>query len=208
MNGVRRCLPVLLLAAAPAASSASPAQPIVTISSGGCSLTVEADEQDHALRLRVAPYGCRASRESVEEVLRAAFSRTDPPRLEGPYTSLFLGRLVEYPWLAAHLVSTAAADRRWDARAGKAVGVGTYAYVAAVLSAPEATVPFEPALRAGGYRIRAATVEKVLIMDLRRASEYDGPRPPGKLPFDAMVWLRLERRSPRRRPDGGGRPRR
>lgn len=193
MHARRPLLPVLILVVAPAGAAASPERRVAAIEAGGCELSLGADEPGRTLRLRVTPYGCRVSRASVEQLLDLAFARVDPPRLDGPYTSLFIGRLVDFPWLAAHLVSTAAGDRRWDARSGRAVGVGTYAFVASVLSAPEATAPFEAAMRRRGYRIRSATVEKVLVLDLRSAREYAGPRPPGKLPFDAMVWFVLER---------------
>lgn len=194
MTWLRRCLPLLLLAVPPATAAASPERVIASSEANGCTLSVA--DQDRTLRLRLAPHGCRASREAVQRLLEAAFARAEPPRPEGPYTSLFIGRLVEYPWAAEHLASTAAADRRWDRRAGKAVGTGTYAFVAAVLSEPAVTAPFEAALRGSGYRIRSATVEKVLILELRKAPEYEGARPPGKLPFDAMVWFNLEKRAP------------
>lgn len=196
MNALRRALRVAVLVVLPATAGGYQERLVLAADAGGgCSLRLEADDEAGGLRLRVAPEGrrCRVARETVRQLLAAAFSRSGPPRLEGTYRTLHLGRLVSFPWLAAQVVNGAATDGGWDRRRGRPVAAGINGYVAALLSRREVTAPLEGPLAAAGYRIVAATVEKVLVAELRDAGEYEGPRPPGKLPFDAMVWFRLER---------------
>ena len=49
-------------------------------------------------------------------------------------------------------------------------------------------------LETSGYRIKAVILEKVLIGGFRDVPLYKGKMLPGKIPFDAQVWLRLEKR--------------
>ena len=194
--GVARCLALgLLLSLAPASAGAYQERLILAAKAGACTLRLEADEEARVLRLRVLPEegGCRLSGEEVQAFLRQAFSRTDPPRPEGPYAALFLGRLVDLPWLSEWLASAAAADGRWDRKAGRPVGMGVEAFVAALLSERRFAEQLEPALRDAGYRIRGATVEKVLVGDARQVGPNGARIRPGRVPYDAMVWLRLER---------------
>ena len=200
MNGAAaraaRCLALgLLLSLAPASAGAYQERLILAVKAGACTLRLEADDDARALRLRVLPEdgGCRVSREEVQALLRRAFSKTDPPRLEGAYATLFLGRLADFPWLSEWLASAAAGDGRWDRQEGRAVGMGNEACVAALLSEPRFTEQLEPALRDAGYRIRGATVEKVLVRDAPEPGAQGARSRPGRVPYDAMVWLRLER---------------
>ncbi len=110
---------------------------IVSMPVGECTLTVEANERWHTLRLRVRPEtgGCRIEKEPMLSVLKSAFSKTDPPRMEGPYTSLSIGRPIDYAWLSRYLADAAAGDAGWVA--------------------------------VGGYRVISVTVEKVLVDRVR-----------------------------------------
>jgi hypothetical protein len=169
---------------------------ILSIEGGQCSLRVEADDEARALRLRVYPGhpACYANKDLVQKVLRAAFSTTDPPRLEGIYKSLFLGRLIDYPWLCQHLALSAYKDPRWDRKKGKPESMDLHKYVSTVLSSREVISPFEDAFGNGGYKVTAVTLEKVLVGHFSDVPLYRGKMLPGKVPYDAMVWLRLEKR--------------
>jgi len=163
---------------------------------GNCSLRMEADDEVRVLRLRVHPEypKCYATKDSVQKILRAVFSTTDSPKLEGVYTSLFLGRLIDYPWLCEYLAVSAYNDPKWDRKKGKPVSMDLYKYVSAILSNRELISQFEDAFGDSGYCIRAVTLEKVLIGRLSDVPLYQGKVLPGKVPFDAMVWFRLEKR--------------
>lgn len=171
------------------------AQVIFSIDAGKCSLTVESDHQSHTLRLRVHPEynDCHISKDAMLSVLKAAFSKTEPPKPEGNYSSLYIGRLIDYPWLSQYLATAAYRDTRWNKKRGKPIALDINKYVANILSRKEITVQIEEALAAGGYRVTSTTVEKVLTGDFRSVPLYEGKMPPGKVPYDAQVWFRLEK---------------
>lgn len=191
-------VPLLALLVVPGAAVAYRSRLVHAVEAGGCTLRLEADDDSRTLRVRVSPEGssCAVSREAVQRLLKEAFSRTEPPRLEGAYTSLYLGRLIDYPWLAAHLAAAAAGDARWDARKGRPVAMDVNAYVAMLLSREEVTGQLEAPIRESGYGIASASVEKVLVGAFPDDGRPAGKRPPGKVPFDAMVWFRLVKQQP------------
>lgn len=129
----------------------------------------------------------------MESVLSAAFSRADPPRLERTYSSLFVGRLVDYPWLSEYLATTAYRDQGWDSQKGKPVAMDINKYVSQLLLRKELLVKIETAFAQGGYRVLGVTVEKVLVGRVREIPLYQGEMHPGRVPYDAQVWFRLEK---------------
>jgi hypothetical protein len=169
---------------------------ILSMHTGKCSLDVEADDEARILRLRVIPEyaDCHITEDAMQMILRTVFSKTDQPKLEGNYTSLFLGRLIYYPWLSEYLAVSTYKDPRWDKNKGKPVFMDINKYVSAILSSKEVTTQFEEVFGDSGYRIRAVSVEKVLVGRFRDVPLYQGRMSPGKVPFDAMVWLRLEKK--------------
>lgn len=191
---------VALSLALPAVCTAYQQRLVLSVEEGDCSIRVEADDQARMLRLRVHPEypRCHATRESVQRTLRAVFSEADPPKLQGVYASLYLGRLIDYPWLCEYLALTAYSDPRWDRKRGKPVSMGLNKYVSAVLSGREVLSQLEEAFGNSGYSVRAVSVEKVLVGRLGDVPLYRGKELPGKVPFDAMVWFRLERKQPGR----------
>lgn len=195
MAARRLALGLLLCVAPPSPGLAYQERLILSAPSGRCTLRLEADDEARALRLRVHPEdaSCRVSREAVQAFLQQAFARTDPPRLEGTYASLYIGRLVDFPWLSSHLASAAARDGRWDRKKGKPAGMGINAYVASLLSQREVTAQLESAIRDAGYRISTVIVEKVLVGELRDVGPPEEGTQSGRVPYDAMVWFRLER---------------
>ena len=168
---------------------------IVAMAEGDCVLRIEADDEARTLRLRVQSdgSGCRCSKEAMQAIVRAALTKTEPPRLEGTYTALFLGRLVSYPWLMQTLAATAATDPQWHRKRARPVSQELHAYVRRFLMRNEIIQPFNEALQAGGYRVASVTVEKVGVARQPEVPGYTGPAFSGKVPFDAMVWLYLER---------------
>lgn len=190
------CLAVLIFVLIlPASSHAYQERLIVAKAEGNCTLRIEADDQERTLRLRVQPEGsgCQCSKQAMQAIIQAALTKTEPPRLEGTYTTLFLGRLVSYPWLMHALVATAATDPRWHRKRARPVSLELHAYVQRVLIRPEILAPLNEVLQSGGYRVGAVTVEKVGVARRDEVPGYTGPVFSGRVPYDAMVWLRLER---------------
>ena len=169
---------------------------IVSWDVGECALRVESNEAWHTLRLR-AHYpkqrDCRIDQDSVVAVLSVAFSKTESPKLEGSYSSLFLGRLIDYPWLCQYLATTAYRDRAWDSKKGNPRVMGVNKYVAQLLFRKEVVTPIDTALSKGGYRVAGVTVEKVLVGGFHEVPFYQGTMHPGRVPYDAQVWFRLEK---------------
>jgi len=169
---------------------------IVSSRAGECSLTVESNEKWHTLRLRAhhPKYtGCHIDQDSMLSVLSLAFSKTEPPKLEGSYLSLSIGRLIDYPWLCQYLATTAHRDRGWDSKKGKPVAMDINKYASQLLLRKELMTPIETVLGKSGYRVVGVTVEKVLVGGFREVPFYPGEMHPGRVPYDAQVWFRLEK---------------
>jgi hypothetical protein len=186
-------LALVLFLVAPGASYQK--QVIFSMEAGGCSLTVESDDESNTLRLRVHPEreDCHIKKESMLSALKAIFSKIDMSKLEGTYSSLYIGRLIDYPWLSQYLAVTACKDPAWDKKRGKPVALGINKYVSNIPSRKEITAEIEEAFATSGYRVISTTVEKVLVGGFGDVPLWQGKMAPGKLPYDAMVWFRLEK---------------
>jgi hypothetical protein len=169
---------------------------IVSSKVGECNLTVESNENQHTLRLRAhhPKYkGCHIDKNSMVSVLTAAFLKNDSPKLEGSYSSLSIGRLIDYPWLSQYLATTATRDRGWDSKKGKPAAMDINKYVSQLLFRKEWMAEIETAFEKGGYRVVGVSVEKVLVGGFREVPFYQGEMHPGRVPYDAQVWFRLEK---------------
>lgn len=187
---------VMLLFALPVAGGAYQERLLLSLGDEKCSLRVEADDEAQILRLRVhpGPPRCYATKEKMQTILKSVFSRTVPSKPAEPYTSLFLGRLNDYPWLCEYVATAAYQDPRWDRRRGKPVSMDLYKYVRTILSNREVTGQFEEALEDSGYKIVSVTLEKVCVGRFSDVPLYKGKMLPGKVPVDAVVWFRLGRK--------------
>jgi len=154
-----------------------------------CTVGFERIEESRlVLRLRPAcPIGFASTHAAVRGILAQAG--------DAAVLTLALGRIERYAWLSALLARQASSSRRWDPAAGRPLEqrgrrVHENAYVAAALRGmPEFTALFDR------WRIAGVAVEKVLV---RRAAELPLPAgapvaPHAKLPYDAIVWVTLER---------------
>lgn len=179
------------------ASTAAVGEAVVaSIPAGECTLSLEVAENWPTLRLRAGHPNHRAcfiEKAAAIQVLTQAFSNPHSILIAREFTSLALGRLIDYPWLVQFLARRAAQDPQWDAAAGKPRRVHVNRYVADVLSSPEIVREIEAPLRRPGYRITGVSVEKVLVGGFENVPQREGPERRGKIPFDAQVWFRLER---------------
>ena len=196
VSGSALFLTLLLFLSFPSFAAAHQARLILTVEAGQCTLRVEADDEARSLRLRILPEAsdCYFTKNEMQSLLTRAFSKTAAPKLEGIYSSLFIGRLIDFPWLCDYLASAAYGDRMWDKSKGKPVSMNINKYVAALLSRRDVTIQLEEPIQASGYSIVDASVEKVLVGSFRDVPQYSGRMVQGKVPFDAMVWFRLEKR--------------
>ncbi len=193
LPGIR--LLILILSVLPGTAVAE-VQVVFTEPAGECTLSLEADDTERTLRLRVHPESsaCHIPKETMLAALKGASSATNPSPLSGrTYTSLSIGRLVAYPWISQHLATTAYRDPAWDAKRGRPRHTGENTYVAKLLAEDVITGPLNETLAPRGLRIHSVTVEKVLVGGFRDVPLYQGKDAPGKVPYDAQVWLRLQR---------------
>ncbi|MFO7707486.1 MAG: hypothetical protein R6V84_04870 [Desulfobacterales bacterium] len=184
---------LLLLASLPCLGSESV---ILSVPAGECTLSLGAVDNWPSLRLRAAHPGhrpCFIGKADAVSLLERAFGDAHPALNGRVFTSLAMGRLIDYPWLAQFLALRAARDPGWDVGAGKPAQVDINRYVAELLFSPEVVRELEAPLRAKGYRITGVTVEKVLVGGFENVPQIEGPHRTGKIPFDAQVWFRLER---------------
>nr|WP_320192972.1 hypothetical protein [uncultured Desulfobacter sp.] len=163
---------------------------------GECELTVEASDRWHSLRLRAfhpRATRCDIGRESILPILDEAFSKLRSPQLERSYESLFIGRLVDYPWMCQYLANTALTDGGWDSRKGKPVAMDINKYVSSLLFRKELLSEIMAGLAKNGYSVTGISVEKVLVGGFHDVPLYQGKMFRGRVPFDAQVWLRLKK---------------
>lgn len=133
---------------------------------------------------------CTITREKFNELIVSAF--TDPESNNTEFKSLFIGRLVEYPWLSQFLADHALQHHDWDSEEGKFAGENINAFIAGILSAPELLEQIQQPFNASGYIVTGASVEKVLI---GRANEIEWLEinEPVMVPYDVMVHFILEK---------------
>lgn len=160
-----------------------------------CRVDLEVDREDGVLRLRPR---CPLTGEEVESALGQTLSRLgwlgDSPR---HYRSLFLGRLVDYPWLSEGLARWAARSAEWDVRRGVCRGERNgNAFAERALRDAGVLEPLARALAGEGLRVTGVSAEKVLIVPVDQLPFGERLRTEGvagdaRLPYDAMVHLVL-----------------
>ena len=152
------------------------------LAQAACGVSVQ-PQAEGILRLRA---GCPVGHAAMHEGVRAALGRAG----EAKAVRLDLGRIADYAWLSRALARQASSSRHWDTVEGRARGGSDADYVALVLRGmPEFTMLFDD------WRIAGLSVEKVL---LKPAAELPLPQgapiaPQSRLPFDAIVWVTLQR---------------
>jgi len=169
---------------------------ILSEQAGECRLTVEADDHWRTLRLRALHpqyKNCHIDRDSMLQILGRALSDDAVARPEGAYSSLFIGRIIDYPWLSQYLATAAWRDRGWNSKRGRPRSAEINTYVAALLSRRELLAQLTPAFCDSGYEIVGVNVEKVLVGTFRDVPDHSGAVQAGRVPFDAMLWFRLAR---------------
>jgi hypothetical protein len=168
-----------------------------TTPAGGCQLVLEEyDGASFHLRRRPGAPGataaCTLTRQEfargLASLLNDAFAARRTP---GGAASLFLGTIAEIPGLSEELVRAAKASPQWDVRQGKARSGSPNGFVAQVLAGQTTLPGLFPR-----FTLAGVSVEKVLVPTGRMIRERragDGV-PDARVPFDAMLWVRLRPR--------------
>lgn len=172
------------------ASVSADAETLYQLDDAGCQASLETDASGANLRVR-ADQDCPVSAGRLQELLEQGLSLAAPPQGKQAYSSIFLGRLVHYPWLVNALLQAAAASPQWDSVQGAAKDGQDNRAVAQLLSQTEALLGVRASLRRAGYELTGVSVEKVLVGGHTDFPYHLAQNTPGRLPFDAQVWLLL-----------------
>ena len=154
---------------------------------------------DGAMRLRLAaPTDLETSTLALTELLAQAFPDGAMP---AGRTSIDLGRIVEHPWLSQQLAEAALRSSRWNAARGAPISGNDNLAVMQLIDDDKLLAAWVPIIGRYGVRIRNTSVEKVLVGRVGETEELaplaKNPSALGKkLPFDAILWLHLERIRP------------
>jgi len=163
----------------------------------GCKPVVSADRDWHVIIVRPhedAFLSCTLTQAQLRDLV-TAFLKTPENRQE-EFTSLFLGRLVDHPWLSRYLATHALTDARWDKVKGRPGSGYNNGLVRDILSAPEVLNQIQESFAGSGYTVVGASVEKVLVT---RANEISWLRidEPVLVPYDALTHFILKKMVPR-----------
>ncbi|MBI5018594.1 MAG: hypothetical protein HZB55_24325 [Deltaproteobacteria bacterium] len=191
------CLAVVVsaLLLTPARTPAGAPELVASWDASRCRVDLEVDREDGVLRLRSR---CPLSEEEAPKALSETLPRLrdfgDSP---GRYRSLFLGRLVDYPWLSEGLARWAARSSGWDNRKGLSRGErNSNAFVERALRDAGILRSLADALAREGLRVTGVSAEKVLIAPVAQLPfggrlRTEGVAGSARVPYDAMVHLVL-----------------
>ena len=164
---------------------------------GACNLHHEIAENGTQLRVRAD--GCALALPDTAEAISALLTEVwGGQRMPVDRVSLELGRIADFPWLSKALAEAAMKSPVWDPKRGRGRRSGDNAAVASLVDTRRLLAPLAPVFARFGATARAGSVEKVLVGKVGETAELaplvGQPLADGmKLPFDAILWLRLEK---------------
>ncbi|WP_456439922.1 hypothetical protein [Caldithrix abyssi] len=162
-------------------------------------LKIEANLKWHTLRVRsetsILGENCAITEADLLKLIEKLVTEKDSLLNEQTFSSLYLGRLVEYPWLATFLMRRAAESPEWQAEPGrlKIDSVNINGWVATILFTHPIRDKIDRLFRKCGYQVTGISVEKVLVNDVSKVELETVKYLTGKLPFDAQTWLILKK---------------
>jgi hypothetical protein len=165
-----------------------------------CKPTHEIREGGAELRLRAD--GCALSLAETGAALDALFDEAFAGgRMPMNRATLMLGRIVDYPWLSKALADAATKSPVWDGKKGRGRRGSNESAVKVIVDTRRLLQPLGPVFARHGAKARASSVEKVLVGkvgDTEELAPLAGQKlaEGKKLPFDAVLWLRLEKITP------------
>jgi hypothetical protein len=183
-----RSAALLLALAVAAAASAARAE---------CKPTHEIRENGTELRLRAD--GCALSVAETGAALDALLSEAfGGARMSEARATLELGRIVSYPWLSKALADAAIKSPVWDPKRGRGRRDSNESAIKVIVDTRRLLAPLAPVFARHGAKARASSVEKVLVGevgDTEALAPLAGQKlaEGKKLPYDAILWLRLEK---------------
>jgi hypothetical protein len=178
---------------------ASAAETSFRVESPAGPIALEVRDDGASLRLRLPrPVDLESSTRALDELFTQAFERR---ALSDGRISIDVGRIIEHPWLSQRLAEAALRSPLWDAGHGMSRTGSDNLAVAQIIDEQRLVDAWASVFARHGIRVRNASVEKVLIGSVGETAELAPltslPDAAGKrLPFDAILWLHLERTKP------------
>jgi hypothetical protein len=182
-----RNLPLLILLLLP------PAVPGNEDGSKTCKPVIEMNAAQRILFVRPhenAFMVCTLSQNRLRELIHDFFN--DSENNDAGYNTVFMGRLIDHPWISRYLAQKALGHGNWDSSQGKPVTGFINHFVSDLLTEPEFTDRMQEVFAGTGYTVTGASVEKVLVA---RADEiaWLEINQPELVPYDALVHFRLKK---------------
>ena len=120
-----------------------------------CICTLESEERWKTLTIRIfhpKAKTCLISKEDLIDFLDQAFTKLAGMEMEIEYNSIFIGRIIEYPWMSQFLADSAVMNPVWLKQKGK-YNITTHRLVESILNCNYITAPFNKPLHIIGYKI-------------------------------------------------------
>ncbi|MHB2154757.1 hypothetical protein ACX8XN_10210 [Calditrichota bacterium GD2] len=162
-------------------------------------MKIEANLKWHTLRVRaetsIPGEKCAIAEADLLKLIEKLVTEKDSLLNRQTFSSLYLGRLVEYPWLVTFLMRCAAESPEWQAERErlKIDNVNINDWIATILFTHPMRDKIDRLFRKSGYRVTGISVEKVLVNDASKIERESVKYLTGKLPFDAQTWLILKK---------------
>lgn len=162
-------------------------------------IALEVHDDGVTVRLRLPrPVDLDVSTRAFDELLTQAFPQHALP---AERISIDVGRIIEHPWLSRRLAEAALHSPRWDPVRGKPRAGNDNSAIAHVIDDEKLVAAWAAVFARHGATVHNASVEKVLIGRVGETAELapltaDPAAIDKRLPFDAILWLRLERTNP------------
>ena len=165
------------------------------LSVGNCTIRLQADFKWKVLIIRAHQPNfkpCRMTQATLIQLIKEAASKNDSVFQFHSFTSIFIGRAVEYPWLSAFMALKAKDDSLWSLKRGRPKEKNINHYVEKFLAQHEFLQEINPIFAKVHYRIKGVSVEKVLVGTYKNIPNYAGQKFKGGVPFDAQIYFLLQ----------------
>lgn len=143
--------------------------------------------------LRIRPHEnelitCTLTQGQYEQLIHEVLPGNE--NTEPVYKSLFIGRLVDHPWMSRYLATQSLVHKDWDTQTGQPASGTINEFVRQMLSAPEFLKQIQKPFTGTGYVVKGASVEKVLVAQASQI-EWLETEEPALVPYDALVHFIL-----------------
>ena len=174
----------------------TPCEEIYKDTIDSCFVILESNKKWETLSIRI--YNpkfaeCTVQENDLFDFLNKALTKLPEKKPDITYKSIYMGRIIEYPWISKFLADSAKACPNWSVVKGKAIKGNNHTLVSDILNCKYIINPFNEQLRLIGYKTAGVSVEKILISTGKPIKLPQWIDFKIRVPFDAMLWFKLEK---------------